>query len=649
MRNILFDICSIPIYILILWTCRARRISKDHASRVFIMMNGISLACAVLDVAMELVVNPLPLSAARVVSGHLISYGYLVLRNATLVLYLIYVFAATRTEYKIRPLPMRLLVWTPNTVLLALLVQNLFTHTVFDVTSRGGYARGPLMLALYVIAALYGIVGAAYTIHAKKYLPAGKWVALISVYVLTFIAVFIQLMVPYLLVEMFSTAVGLLMIMLLVMRPEETIDASVDIASWKAYQEDLRNVLQSGQRVQIVVIRLVNAAEIRSYIGEDEYNNYVMILADALEKLVAERRIDANMYFERPGSIYLMIEDMALDVPALMVDFEKASHERIQKYTNKGVRSDPRVCVIRCPDDLNDFRDIVNLGHRFVSLGGHDQIIHIADKLIHSRDYEVTNHIDEILNRIITEGTLRMYYQPIYDIKKRAFRSAEALARVNDTKYGMIPPGVFIPAAENNGLMLPIGDIILENVFKFISENDLSALGLSYIEINLSVAQCLQRELPEIVKKLQRKYNVDPKQVNFEVTETMFDNLSSVMDQNLRELAGMGYTFSLDDYGIGYSNIQRLRSLPLRIIKIDKSLVDDMFTADGEVIIENTVRMMKGIHKELVVEGVETEAAIDACNALSCDFIQGFYYSKPLPEEDFLRFLNARRAARTEP
>ena len=103
----------------------------------------------------------------------------------------------------------------------------------------------------------------------------------------------------------------------------------------------------------------------------------------------------------------------------------------------------------------------------------------------------------------------------------------------------------------------------------------------------------------------------------------------------------MGYSFSLDDYGVGYSNIQRMSKLPLDIIKIDKSLVDEMFTNDGRVIIKNTIRMMKGIHKELVVEGVETKEAVDALAEMSCDYIQGFYYSRPLPEDAFIQFMTA--------
>jgi EAL domain-containing protein (putative c-di-GMP-specific phosphodiesterase class I) len=101
----------------------------------------------------------------------------------------------------------------------------------------------------------------------------------------------------------------------------------------------------------------------------------------------------------------------------------------------------------------------------------------------------------------------------------------------------------------------------------------------------------------------------------------------------------MGYSFSLDDYGVGYSNIQRLRKLPLSMIKIDKSMVDDIFTEDGGVIIKNTIRMMQGINKKLIMEGAETKETVDLLSSLSCEYIQGFYFSKPLPGEEFISFL----------
>ena len=138
---------------------------------------------------------------------------------------------------------------------------------------------------------------------------------------------------------------------------------------------------------------------------------------------------------------------------------------------------------------------------------------------------------------------------------------------------------------------------------------------------------------------MQEQYQIRPSQVNFEITESVFDHISPVMDQNTKALTQMGYSFSLDDYGVGYSNIQRLSRMPLQIIKVDKRLVDDMFTDEGRVILENTVLMMQGIKKKLVIEGVETEEMVKVLTAMDCDYIQGFYYSKPLPQKEYIEFL----------
>ena len=105
----------------------------------------------------------------------------------------------------------------------------------------------------------------------------------------------------------------------------------------------------------------------------------------------------------------------------------------------------------------------------------------------------------------------------------------------------------------------------------------------------------------------------------------------------------MGYSFSLDDYGTGYSNMKRVSRLPLKVIKIDKSLVDDMGTEYGGRIIKNVIRMMKDVDKELIAEGVETEEDYRRLSELECDYIQGFYFSRPLSEENFIEFCRDRK------
>ena len=140
---------------------------------------------------------------------------------------------------------------------------------------------------------------------------------------------------------------------------------------------------------------------------------------------------------------------------------------------------------------------------------------------------------------------------------------------------------------------------------------------------------------------LQKKYGISPKQVNFEITESVFDSFEDVVEKNMRRLVELGYSFSLDDYGTGYSNLQRLRKMPLYLIKIDKSLVDDMVSVEGCIVMRNTMRLMQDLDKKIVVEGVETGDSLKLLDEMHCDFIQGFYFSKPLPAAEFLAFVKS--------
>ena len=647
MKIIYFDICAIPFFILILWTCYTRKMTRGNANRVFLIMAWTSLICTVADLIMVLVVTPVPLSRTAVILGMFLSFIYKFVRNADMAIYLIYIICVTRTTYLLRPLKNRLFIWLPNAFLTILLLQNFFTHNVYSVTAENGYARGPLLIVFYLVAAAYGLVGTVYCVYCKRYVEKSKWIALLSIYVLTFVSVGIQMLWPRMMVEMICTSIGVNMILLFVMRPEETMDSSVGVQSWKTYKTDLVNIIKRNENMQILVIQILNAQEIRTYLGEDRCNALLTEIAHEVRKIYRGRRFntDVEIYIERPGTFYLTLDNADYDLESAASAFLSNTHDKFRNYADGSIFLDLKACLIRYPDDLREVNDILNLGHKFPQFGDKGQNFFRAAELVKSHDYEIVNHMEEILHRAITENSFEMYYQPIYDNRLHRFTSAEALIRLKDEKYGMIPPGLFIPYAEANGLILSIGRFVLEDVFRFIASHDFKILGLSYIEINLSVAQLLHSDLPDMIRRLQREYKVDPAQVNFEITETLYDNLSAVMDRNVRALKSMGYNFSLDDYGVGFSNIQRMSKLPIALVKIDKSLVDEMFTEDGSVIIRNTVRMMQGIRKKLVAEGVETRSQIDALSEMSCDHIQGFYYSKPLPADEFVDFLKDRLSA----
>ena len=135
------------------------------------------------------------------------------------------------------------------------------------------------------------------------------------------------------------------------------------------------------------------------------------------------------------------------------------------------------------------------------------------------------------------------------------------------------------------------------------------------------------------------KYHLKPEQINLEITETAANTAQDIVEENIRQLSAEGISFSLDDYGTGYSNLSRIMALPFRIVKLDKSLADRVDDSRMKILLKNTIRMLKEIGMEIVVEGVETKETMQQFTQLDCDYIQGYYFSKPLPEQQFVEFI----------
>ena len=465
-------------------------------------------------------------------------------------------------------------------------------------------------------------------------------------YFLSFIGIAIQFFYPQVLIEIFTTAISLLLIILMVLRPEEITDINVGLPSWKAYQYELYKISKTKKyTVRINVINYTNANQVREYLGEEKFYEYIRSIAQSTENLIKREKLDITMFYESPAIFYFLLDGNSVntDLTKQFNEFSKTVQKDTKENEENGISLTPTLCSFLFPDEINDVDDAIDMGHFFSKMLPEGKNCIMASEITETTQYKLATNMSMILDRAFAKNKFEMYYQPIYDFADKKYHSAEALIRLTDDEYGRIPPSIFIPAAEKNGVILKIGDFVLESVFKFVSENDIQKLGLQYIEINLSVAQCLQLNLLDKIFELQQKYKVSPSNINFEITETTYGDNERIK-QNIKKLVQMGYSFSLDDYGTGYSNIQRTVQLPLSLIKIDKSLVDEIVNEQGHSIVKNTIAMMKDIKKSVLAEGVETKEQLDLLREMGCDYIQGFYFSKPLPMDDFVSFLECHNS-----
>ena len=642
-----FDYCAITVDALVLITIFHRRMTKGITNKALLVFAVASLITTIFDFGMEKLSAMAPLTDFQYHLTTICSYGYLLFRNSSNFLFLLLIIAVSRTWFRLKNRLVTTFLVLPLLIVLFGIMTNAFHHSLFIVTMSGGYERGPLISVLYVLAYAYIVMGVIYLITCRNIIDKIKWRTLIMMYVLGMASAIIQYFRSELLVEMFAMSLGLLMIILFVQRPEDIIDSNSGVLSENTYEDEIRKIIINKQPVQVAFVRFVNSVDVRSAIGEVRYEDFINEMAFRLNDFfVCRYKDNYSIYYGAIGCFYIIFDSPDYDIDGDMHEFVREYRSGDGYYYEYGARFVTKFSVLRYPDDLMDYDSIIaysRLFPRHMSAG--ESYIKAAD-IVSSKNFRLDNNMAEILERGLKENNYEMYYQPIYSVREERFVSAEALIRLKDRDYGYVSPGIFIPAAEQSGFIDEIGNFVIDSVYKFVSTHNLKRLGLSYIEVNLSVEQCLKEHFADYIVGTQNEYNVRPERINFEITETAYNSAKDVLDHNIKKLKARGYQFSLDDYGTGYSNMQRVLNLPLKLVKIDKSLVDDLDTENGASIVRNSIKMMQDIKLEVVAEGVETEEQLEILKEMGVDYIQGFYFSRPLSEIQFIEFLDRHNVKR---
>ena len=641
-KILFFDYSAMIVQFVTLTIIFYRRLTLGLGNKVFSALIIALFLTTFCDVGMEWYSAMAAVSRAHYIAAHIFSYGYFIFRSSNNLFYLIFVLAITRTSFSRSTRRLVYILSTPFIVIVAFILSNLAHGKIFTITVSEGYSRGPWLPALYVLSLGYILIGVIVTLKSIKFLKPDKWIPIFLPYPLALVAVAIQYFWPNYIVEMFAMSVSMLIMMMMVLRPEEIMDSGTGLLNEDAYFDAMKTISATKQGATIVIIRLTNAYQVRSYLGEDRYRSYIVKVAGKLRELCKVAKLKGQIYYGQSGCLYIIFYERKADYETIVPNSIKSFKEEMTDLSDFGVRLNQKICLLHYPEDISDYKSLMHFSSIFPSLMAETDSYSTAAALIKAKDFKLLSNMDKILDRAIKNNNLQMYYQPIYSLKEGKFISAEALIRLKDPQFGFVPPSLFIPAAEKNGLILQIGDFVLRDVYRFISENDLESLGMEYIEINLSVSQCLQRNFPNKIFSLQEEFSVSPAWVNFEITETGYENSREIMESNIKSLSESGYTISLDDYGTGYSNIQRILKIPLSIVKLDKSMVDNMDSEKGRSIVESTIRMMQMINMEIVAEGVETQDTLEMLRQMNGDFIQGYYFSKPLPEHEFIEFLKTK-------
>lgn len=416
--------------------------------------------------------------------------------------------------------------------------------------------------------------------------------------------------------------------------PDYYIDIRTGRFNLNGFIEVLREKYDYNESVSCFLIRVKNYHAICRIYDEDSLQEVQKQIAEILKFKSGERNIyhigaaTFAVFVENTKEAKKLYEKIVKVMPYQWnIRREALSHEYSYYY-------------VTYPDDSSDIEDIIQRIHyaRSDHKGHHkpNELIHLRTEALAEaiRFKEVAHRIEEA----ILDNSLELNFQPIYSFAENRITSLEVLSRLKDENHKYINPEYFIHVAETNHTIIQLSRQMFEKTCQFAVNNRIFERGITDMNINISPIQCQDEHLVDELKHIAAKYRIPLKRFHFEITESRLTDADAVFE-TLTKLRKCGAKIALDDFGTGYSNIASIMLMPIDFVKIDKSLLWSYASGDNEFLNE-LMPMIRSEGKKIIAEGIETKEHIEILRRMGGDFLQGYYYSKPLNEKDFVRFID---------
>lgn len=626
-----YDIAAIIVTVCMLFSFSLKKTFIGKSGKIFTSIIVFDLLAAIFDcISCFTISNPQDYSLWF---NYVVSLGYLFFYNCMNALHLIYIDSKTHVPW----LKRFTAIYAHCTIVFYFItiVSSPYTHLVAYFDSNGQYMHGPLMLVLYILPFVNFVIEIIMFVSARKRLSPYQMYASIMLIAAMCISIAVTVVFPRVLIGQLVMATIMFFVFLGFENPAYYTYKETPCLNIVAFQKALKYTKQSNDAIFLL-------ASIGNYPSIKANNNIATV--NTLNNMLCDSFY--NMFRKR---VYC-IEDSYFVIYITKQEEEEA-RKQITEAFEQPIEIEDTNKQIRCEIEMDAIYDlgadftyeekekvIVNRfkEHNIKGKSVREELEHIINKEKHE-----SLILDEIKKAVEAESFL-VYYQPIYSYADKKFKSAEALLRLRGENTGCINPEEMVILAEKNGYIDEIGRIVFDKVCRFISENDLKSKGIEYIEVNLSPIQCNREDIVEEFVQIMNKYNVDPNQINLEITETADSGYLHNVKENIRRFDELGVKFSIDDFGSGFASLNYLIKYPVSIIKIDKEILwNAMENDEAMVVLTNSIQLAKELKKEVVVEGVETFEMLKLLNKLECDFQQGYFYSKPICEADFIEYIES--------
>ena len=517
----------------------------------------------------------------------------------------------------------------------AVLVTNPYTNWVYEV-DEGRYIYDYGVIVLITVAILAIVASSVVAICRVNHTLFAKTMVVMFHMLLVVIAVIMQLKTHVLFLN-FVTATVCLTLYYYLQNPNGVIDTVTKQFNRRFLGEYLHTFFVNEKPFGIVVVAMDDFKFINKTYGVENGDNLLRQIGAFMDKLPFAKtvfRLGADQF-----CIVLYKELDQIDNVAQTV------HERFRHpwYSENqiGIMMSASICCVNCPADASAYGQLIEVMDYSMSMAKRLK----KGMITYAKDYDLgkikqDKAFEKAVKQALDRDELMVYYQPIFSVQKGVYNSAEALVRLHDAQLGWISPEDFIPIAERNGMIIEMGEVILDKVCRFIHDFKLAQTTVEYIEVNISPVQLMQQHFSGRVKQIMEKYDVRPEQINIEITETATISMADTVNANIMDLVQYGIKFSLDDYGSGYANIDYINHMPFSIIKLDKYIIWDAFkSTKAGITLKHTIGMLNELELHIVAEGVETAEMRDHLADIGCHYMQGWYYSKAVSDTEFIHLI----------
>lgn len=394
-----------------------------------------------------------------------------------------------------------------------------------------------------------------------------------------------------------------------------------------------------NNKVAIILVNIDNFTRLRSVIGYEQANTVLTNFANHLKEIESSMHI--KIYHTSENHFLLTLSNVSsIDEIYEFVDTLQKDTVAFYSRSRMSLNFSFSTGISLYPDS-GTIRELLDNVYKALA---HAQKEGFGKRHLYLPDARENKYSEIKLHNDMQVGLDRehfeVYYQPIVEVKTKEVVGAEALIRWNHPDYGMVPPDAFIPLMEQTGFIVKLGQFVLETVSSQQKKWEMFDFKPIEVSINVSMVEIISPNFVQNIKETLERHKLDPKLIKFEVTEGMAMIDESDTKRYFEELKALGVGISLDDFGTGYTSFTYLKKFPADVIKIDKSLIDHIVTSkEDQGIVKGMIELGHNLGMKVLIEGVEDEKMVTILESYHADYIQGYFFGKPLPLFEFQKNL----------